>query len=150
MPTAEAWLNVTYNYANYYYEAARDDDRFYGMRDGKRENLGIRGIYGKTGAESIAMLLDLAQKIKTRYNQNGEWISTQRKERKLYDASGHEVDIIDILHNDIPYTEKECIITVNEGDVSNYWIATAANAIRPLMQLATMASLRPDGIWEGD
>lgn len=42
--TNEAWLNVTYNYSNYYY----------------RENVfgkdGIRTIYGKSGAESIPIL----------------------------------------------------------------------------------------------
>lgn len=36
-------------------------------------------------------------------------------------------------------------------DVSdNYWEATEGNAKRPLVQLLTMANMRPDGIWEGD
>lgn len=35
-------------------------------------------------------------------------------------------------------------------DVTDYWMNTAANALRPLYQLLAMAQLRPDGIWEGD
>lgn len=50
--TKEAWLNITYNYANYYYDAAEGDDRFFGkLWYDEPKNLGIRGIYGKTGAE---------------------------------------------------------------------------------------------------
>lgn len=42
--TTEAWLNITYNYAQWYYRAeALGDD-------------GIRAIYGLTGAESIPIL----------------------------------------------------------------------------------------------
>lgn len=42
--TTEAWLNITYNYARFYYQ----DDVF-----GKK---GIRTIYGLTGAQSIPIL----------------------------------------------------------------------------------------------
>lgn len=42
--TPEAWLNITYNYARFYYQ----DDVF-----GKK---GIRTIYGLTGAQSIPIL----------------------------------------------------------------------------------------------
>lgn len=31
-----------------------------------------------------------------------------------------------------------------------YWDATEGNAKRPLLQLAAMARMRPDGIWRGD
>ena len=40
--TTELWLNITYNYAKYYYSVYPEN--------------GIREIYGKTGAESIPML----------------------------------------------------------------------------------------------
>jgi hypothetical protein len=33
---------------------------------------------------------------------------------------------------------------------ANYWTATEGNAKKPLLQLAAMARLRPDGIWDGD
>lgn len=62
--TREAWLNITYNYANYYYDATEDDDRFFGkLWYDEPKNLGIRGIYGKTGAESIRMLHDMICRI---------------------------------------------------------------------------------------
>ena len=36
-------------------------------------------------------------------------------------------------------------------DVSDdYWDATEGNAKRALLQLAAMARMRPDGIWDGD
>lgn len=36
-------------------------------------------------------------------------------------------------------------------DVSErYWDATEGNAKRPLLQLAAMARMRPDGVWDGD
>ncbi len=44
-----AWLNVTYNYAKYYYE-------LFGEK-------GIRIIYGMTGKESIPLLYDAIQKL---------------------------------------------------------------------------------------
>lgn len=63
--TREAWLNITYNYANYYYDATEGDDRFFGkLWYDEPKNLGIRGIYGKTGAESIPMLKDMVERIK--------------------------------------------------------------------------------------
>ena len=62
--TTEAWLNVTYNYSNYYYAATEGDERFFGkLWYEEPKNLGIRGIYGKTGAESIRMLHDMICRI---------------------------------------------------------------------------------------
>lgn len=52
--TREAWLNVTYNYANWYLKEgvfpSFPDDRFHNGREG------IRSIYGMTGADSIPVL----------------------------------------------------------------------------------------------
>ena len=47
--TRDAWLNVTYNYANHYYRTMGDK--------------GIRAIYGMTGAESIPVLEDAISKL---------------------------------------------------------------------------------------
>jgi len=44
-PNSEAWLNITYNYSKYYYEAEPDK--------------GIRVIYGMTGLESIPVLEEM-------------------------------------------------------------------------------------------
>lgn len=150
MPTSEAWLNITYNYADYYYEATENDKRFEIIYEGKVENGGIRGLYGKTGAESISMLKDMIKRIEDKYKINGEWITTKRKERIFYDISGKEIDFIKAILEQIPHTIKERVIEVSEGDNNDYWQPTAINAIKPLHQLIAFASLRPDGVWDGD
>ena len=33
---------------------------------------------------------------------------------------------------------------------ADYWQPTEGNAKRPLLLLAAMAKMRPDGIWDGD
>ena len=155
-PIPEAWLNVTYNYARYYYDAAEGDDRFLvrNKQDPEHpteENGGIRGLYGKTGAESIGMLEDMIQRIETRYRKDGKWISTERKKRRYFYPNVEEVkDILYAILRNRPYREEEYTVTVNEGPNSDYWEATAANAISPLHKLLAMARLRPDGVWVGD
>ena len=37
-----------------------------------------------------------------------------------------------------------------ENDTSDYWAPTAANAIRPLRQMISLAEQCPDSIWDGD
>ena len=46
---SEAWLNVTYNYADWYYRPGV-------FHENKDDSKGIRTIYGMTGAESIHVL----------------------------------------------------------------------------------------------
>ncbi|MBR1856459.1 MAG: hypothetical protein IJ803_05245 [Oribacterium sp.] len=56
-PISEAWLNVTYNYGRYYYDATDGDSRFAhdeisayyadGTTGPVKTEYGIRGIYGK-------------------------------------------------------------------------------------------------------
>ncbi|MBQ6517829.1 MAG: hypothetical protein IJI14_03860 [Anaerolineaceae bacterium] len=152
----EAWLNVTYNYARYYYDAAENDVRFFGQlpddrEDDKPRNLGIRGIYGKTGAETIPMLQDLIHRITEKYRKDGEWIVTRRTKTRYLDKDGAEVDFNDILFEKKGYFKKEEYeVEVSEGPNDDYWEDTAANAVRPLHQLTAMAQLRPDGVWYGD
>ena len=47
--TAEMWLNITYNYARWYYK-----DGVFPAKDGEKQ--GIRTIYEMSGAESIPVL----------------------------------------------------------------------------------------------
>ena len=47
--TTEAWLNITYNYADWYYKPG-----VFGQTEEKSK--GIRAIYGLSGAESIPVL----------------------------------------------------------------------------------------------
>lgn len=53
---SEAWLNVTYNYARWYYM-----DGVFGQKGDN--NKGIRTIYGMTGAESIPVLKSAIAKL---------------------------------------------------------------------------------------
>ena len=48
------------------------------------------------------------------------------------------------------YGKEEVEFEVSEGDTSDYWMDTAANAIKPLYQLLALAKMRPDCIWDGD
>ena len=49
----------------------------------------------------------------------------------------------------IPLLEK-AIKALGDDVSKNYWEATEGNAKRPLVQLLTMAKMRPDGIWKGE
>ena len=150
-PITDAWLNITYNYSRYYYEAAESDERFFAMNEYREYvNLGIRAIYGKSGAESIPMLNDMINRIKFKYQSDGNWIINPRKRIRYYDKDGKEIDIYDAIINHIDYQKREVVEDVYEGTNDDYWAETAGNAIRPLYQLLAFAKLRPDGIWDGD
>ena len=149
----EAWLNITYNYGHYYYESVEDDERFYGKKNRSSHgyhNFGIRGIYGKTGVQSISMLSDMASRIENRYKSDGEWITRKRVRTVYRDLNGEEIDPICVIRRKIQYTEEQIEYELNEGPNEDYWTDTAANAIKPLYQLLAFAQLRPDGIWDGD
>lgn len=47
--TTEAWLNITFNYARWYYKDGVFPDK-------GEDNSGIRSIYGMSGADSIPVL----------------------------------------------------------------------------------------------
>ena len=161
--TTELWLNITWNYAHYYYESTDGDPRFAhdeisayyadGTTGPVKTEYGIRGIYGKTGAESIPMLKDMIDRIEKKYKTaDGKWKSARRKRRVVYDEDGYrtKMDVYEAIRGNIKYTVKTEEYDISEGDTSDYWKETAANAIRPLHQLIAMAQIRPDGVWEGD
>lgn len=60
--------------------------------------------------------------------------------RTLYDMSG--ADSIPIL--------EQAIANLGDDASPDYWEPTEGNAKRSLIQLLTMAKLRPDGVWRGD
>ena len=133
----EADLNITYNYGHYYYEIYKED--------------GIRAIYGVSGFDSIVILEKMIDFLNKKYKKNGEWIRTKRKKTIYYDENGNEIEGIVALINKITLVkEEEVEFEVSEGDTSDYWLDTAANAIKPLYQLMTLAKMRPDCIWDGD
>lgn len=160
--TKELWLNITYNYSHYYYEAAEGDERFLYIDpyDAERRSVacngGIRGIYGKTGWESLPMLYDMIDRIREKYtDEQGAWIYSDRTETIYYDEHNNTLNHYDVLRLalkgvDIVARREEKPVKVWEGSSSDYWSDTAANAIIPLYKLIAMAQMRPDCIWEGD
>lgn len=71
--TRELWLNVTWNYADFYYR-----------KDVFGEN-GIRFIYGKTGAESIPMLENAIAALSDDVDDSDYWHATEgNAKRALY------------------------------------------------------------------
>ena len=161
-PISDAHLNITYNYGHYYYEVTDGDPRFAhdevsayyanGTTGPIKTEYGIRGIYGKTGLESIPLLEDMIRRIEEKYKSNGEWIETNRHRVKYIDnLTGKELHVIDTIgRDDSTYHKVEFDEMISEGPNSDYWEDTAANAIRPLYQLIAMAKMRPDGVWAGD
>ena len=157
----EASINITYNYNHYYVEATRDDSRFFKQEADAEGNVmessaGIRGLYGKTAAESLPMLTDMIERIKRKYmdQETGKWSVTKRKKVHFYDENGVEYkDPINAILNSLPYRKEEEVYEVSEGDTSNYWESTAANAIIPLMNMLHMAVEHlsdKEVVWDGD
>ncbi len=101
---------------------------------------GIRGIYKKTGYESIPMLNDMIKRIKNQYENNGEWITTQRIVNRYYDNDGSVISLFDAICIHTIIQEKETTEEIYEGANSDYWKPTAGNAIKPLYQLLAFAN----------
>lgn len=104
--TTQAHLNITYNYYRHFRRVFDDlsrprDKAPQYMIDEGVPAVGIRTIYGLTGAESLP-ILDRA---------------------------------ISMLGDDVD---------------EDYWKPTEGNAKRVLIQLRTLAAMRPDGLWHGD
>lgn len=132
----EAHLNVTYNYGQYYRDVYEK---------------GIRQIYGMSGVDSIPVLEHMILAITNKYKKSDGWINTKRTRVICYDEKGNELkNILVFLKQQVSAKEEIIEYEVDEGDTSDYWLATAANAIRPLHQLIALAKMRPDCIWDGD
>ena len=158
----EADINVTFNYGKYYNEVTEGDTRFAhdeisayyanGTNGPIVTYYGIRGLNGKTAKESIQMLTDMIDKISKRYkDKDGNWITTERT-KTIYLKDGKEVDALEALIHKKYDEEKQITYTVNEGsNGGSYWERTAANAIRPLLDMVMMATdnlTEDDVVWE--
>lgn len=77
--TRELWLNVTYNYARWYYEPGV-------FAPTEKESKGIRTIYGLTGAESIPVLKNAISALKS---MNTDISEEERKEYENQEATGY-------------------------------------------------------------
>lgn len=148
--TNELWVNVTANYGGYYSEATDGDKRWL-VREREEDRYELPGLAGHTGAESIGMMKDCIRKIEAKYKDSlGNWLVGNRKKRIFVHKKTHkEVEWPNNMDFD-NYDEKIIEYTVSEGDTSDYWEETAANAISALYKLIALAELRPDGVWEID
>lgn len=148
VPQKEAVINITYNYADYYYEVCKGDQRFY--KD--NENLGIRAIYGKTAKGSIPLLKYMIENIKKTYqNEDGTWKISDRTKPYALDTHGNKItDLMEIALQGLDI--REDYYQISEGDTSDYWEETAANAIIPLQTMLIFATVleNEDCIWCGD
>lgn len=132
----EAHLNITYNYGGYFREVYEE---------------GIRKIYGMSGVDSIPVLESMIAGIVKKYKKDNTWICSTRTKTLCFDEEGNEVDPIQaILRKKGPIRKENIEYEVSEGDTSDYWEPTAANAIKPLHQLIALAKMRPDCFWDGD
>ncbi len=73
--TTEAWLNITYNYADWYYRPGV-------FARTRKASKGIRTIYGMTGSESIPVLKKAIQKLE------GMTVDISEKERRKCEKQG--------------------------------------------------------------
>ena len=154
----EAHVNITYNYTSYYNEAAEGDERLLHYWKDDSPEYGIRGIYGKSLSESIPILQDLVLRIRKKYtDEHGSWVTTARTKTTFVDKNGNNIDEHPVVAmitqwNNIASLEQKRY-EVCEGDTSDYWEATAQNAILPLMNMIAMASQffdKDNLVWDGD
>lgn len=151
----DASINITYNYSHYFYEATENDERFAHIDYNNEVDYGIRGLYNKSAQESISMLKDMISRITKKYTDDkGNWLVTKRTKYRYFDKQGNEIkDPITSIINRDEYISKEETYNVSEGDTSNYWEATAANAIESLWNMIFIATdqlMNENAIWDGD
>ncbi|MDO4962232.1 MAG: hypothetical protein Q4E57_10370 [Eubacteriales bacterium] len=116
-----------------------------------KPELGIRSLYGSTGLESIKILDEMITILLEKYKDGEEWVTTRRMEKQCFDMAGNQVeDPIYAFEHHIDVEMREIEVERYEGHNPNYWKPTAANAVKPLYQLKSLAQMRPDCIWEGD
>lgn len=148
--TNKCWLNITYNYSKYYYEASENDNRFR-LQDGS--NGALNALEGISGLDSIPLLNDLINRIRTKYMVDGEWLKHDEIKKVPFDKKSGE-EIINWQNNNIDKLKDVNWVNVStfidEGETDNYWKATAKNAVTALEGLLFLAKQRPDGVWRID
>lgn len=139
----EAEMNITYNYAMYFQEATRGDERFAypSIINPEVTEYGIRGLDGKTVCESLPMIADMIEKIAEKYrDENGNWLRGKRTKTQYITEDGEKVDFWYAMSHEANTTRKVINYYVSEGDTSNYWECTAANAIKALENMLAIAN----------
>lgn len=92
------------------------------------------GTYALGGTDSAS--------LNVTYNYAPHYYRTlgEKGIRTIYGMSGAE---------SIPLL-KAAAAQLGDDISDNYWESTEGNAKRPLLQLAALAAMRPDGVWQGD
>lgn len=86
-----------------------------------------------------------------KYKRDGNWIYTKREKTLFFSENGAQVEDSFIASmNKEKITSKKITVDRYEGVNTDYWEPTAANAIKLLYQLLSLAKMRPDCIWDGD
>lgn len=87
--TNEAWLNITWNYAPFFYKTI-DVEK------------GIRALYGKTPEEAIIILNKAISRLDASTESDDYWQSTAGNARKaLQNLRGILLQVIDEGHKDV-------------------------------------------------
>ena len=154
----DAYINITYNYADWYYLAFDRGERYYNSirdmsyvpdyadTDREGRGYGIRSIYGMTGERSIVELDYVIEKL-----EDGKW-------HPEFDITEDDLveDYIDRVNewNSLPEEEKRYLadmkIVPTKYELDDYYTSTRSNALKPLYQLKRLAEMIPEGIWMGD
>lgn len=126
--TTDASLNVTWNYAPYFY-AHLDKER------------GIRWLYGKTGGECIERLESAIDAIKA-----DEELEHQQLQSVEEGKAKAREKLKTISTNHLFY---DIYRSATEGP-RGYWLPTRENAVRPLRTLLSWAQQHPWAVFSGD
>ena len=112
----EAWVNITYNYAKYFYAVTEGDERFAHRRSASGDvDYGIRGIYGKTGAESIPLLQLMIDRIQERFiYSDRKWFAAQEIDTSDYWTSTAAYAICPLRQ--MIRLAKQCPDSIWDGD----------------------------------
>lgn len=112
--------------------------------------------------EPIKLPNDLAE-LNVTYNYSSYYYEAARSFKDITETGGirdldgmFAVDAVNFINKLIEYIENKYRpngqwiegTRTSEGDTSDYWEVTAANALIPLYQLLTLSKMRPDGVWE--
>ena len=158
IPSDMATLGITYNYAKYYNEATEGDSRFDFTDDEGIKRNGLYGLNDKTPAEAIELIGVMIQRIREKYtDDNDMWVLSKREKTIYSNKDGVEVDYSEVLRRalngeDISenYTIREETYYICENDTTDYWEATAMNAILSLQAIVkiSLQCIAEDCYWE--
>ena len=92
------------------------------------------------GTYAVGGTTDLHLNVTYNYGKHFYNVTGDNGIRTIYGMTGAET--MPIL--------KKAIEALGDDTHHDYWRATEGNAKRALIQLLSMANMRPDGIWDGD